>query len=106
MKEPKKNDIYKMISKKIEQLEKFHNLSISKKDIDHIINETSKIKHRFYPDKVIDVLDYTISYSKVYDKSNFCLEFSENYIKTLIEESKDIEMRERKQKRKEDILCQ
>lgn len=106
IKESKKDDVYEMISNKVKQLEKHHNLSISKEDIDFIINQTSQIKHRFYPDKVIDVLDYTFSYSKVYGKQKFDLDYSKGYIKTLIKESKEIEIRKRNSKRKENILCQ
>lgn len=90
LEEPKKEKVKDMIAKQVEILSDFHKISISDKDIDFVIEKSSQIKNRFFPDKAIDIIDYTMSYSKILKKKNFDIDIAEKYMTTYIEEDNNV----------------
>ncbi|MCR1959835.1 ATP-dependent Clp protease ATP-binding subunit [Thomasclavelia cocleata] len=88
--EPHKDKVFSMIEKKIKHLEKFHGVLVSEENVRKLIEESSKVPLRYFPDKILDVLDMAMSYAKV-TNSKFSLYYAKKYINswTMITETKD-----------------
>lgn len=80
--EPEKEKVFAMIREKINILKKFHGVDISKETIDEIIEETSKIRNRCFPDKALDVIDMTMAYSQVMNE-DFSIDYAKKYISNI-----------------------
>ena len=78
--EPQLQNVKKMIDAQVKNLTKFHKISISDDDVEAVINESSNILNRFFPDKALDIIDYTMSYSKIMNKKDFDLDFARKYM--------------------------
>ena len=77
--EPHKSKVLSMIKNKIKHLEEFHSVLVSEENIIKLIEETSRVPLRYFPDKILDVLDMTMSYAEV-TNHKFSLDYAKKYI--------------------------
>lgn len=92
IKEPKTSEVYDMISKKVEILERHHKVGISKEQVEEVIQycEAHKPNQRF-PDKAIDTIDALMSVAQLQEKETIDMDdltkynFDFNYTKVLEE---------------------
>lgn len=84
--EPQKEKVYTMISAKVNQLQKYHNVKITKKDIDYVIDKASVIKDRYFPDKALDIIDYCMAETSFLEKDKFNKKLVDAYVNNLNKE--------------------
>lgn len=89
VKEPTVEKVYDMISAKVEILKKYHNINISKSDVDYVIDLASRrMKSRYFPDKALDIIDYCMAQvSFENDKGDFNRDYVEKYIDNIKEDN-------------------
>lgn len=81
--EPLPKDVYDMIYKKVENLSKYHQTQISENMVRNIIDVCQSIPKRYFPDKAIDVIDYSMSYAEIFNNGVIKMEDIYEYIKQL-----------------------
>ena len=84
VKEPAIKDLPNMLSRKIDKYSHFHNVKITKKDIGTVISLAKTIPHRYFPDKALDIIDYTMSYCEYNGINRFDMDFAKEYIEGII----------------------
>ena len=63
--EPKKEETLKILKGIKNYYERYHNVLISQEGLYYIVEASSKILNRSYPDKAIDLLDETLAHAKI-----------------------------------------
>lgn len=81
--EPSVEDLPAMIKNKVEAYSKYHEVSISKKDIKKIVEMAEKIPDRYFPDKALDIIDYTMSCTCFSGKDEIDIKVAREYIDSL-----------------------
>lgn len=82
--EPDLNDLEYMISKKVLDYAQYHDIDITKENIKEVIRFAKEIPERFFPDKALDVIDFTMSKCSMLDKKKFDMSIAVEYIDSLI----------------------
>lgn len=82
--EPKPSQIPAMIKKKVQGYIKYHHVSIELEDIEKVISMAKTIPDRYFPDKALDIIDYTMAWCACEDMERFNLEVASDYVTSLL----------------------
>lgn len=86
--EPDPSQIPAMIKKKVKGYSKYHHVSINSKDIEKVISMAKNIPDRYFPDKALDIIDYTMAWCACEDMERFNLEVASDYVTSLLGQNK------------------
>lgn len=81
--EPNIDNVKDMIENKVEKMSQYHKVKVSTEDIESVISASQSIPQRYFPDKAIDVIDYTMSYAEVFHNGQFDVQDAFQYIEQL-----------------------
>lgn len=73
-----------MIQKKLQGYSKYHHVSIELEDIEKVISMAKNIPDRYFPDKALDIIDYTMAWCACEDMERFNLEVASDYVTSLL----------------------
>ena len=82
--EPKIEDVPSMIDAKVKEYSSYHNVNITDHDVKNVVDLSNDIKNRYFPDKALDVIDYTMSYCNLLNENNFNINISIEYINNML----------------------
>lgn len=82
--EPKIEDVHSMIKAKVKEYSSYHNVNISDDDIKNVVELSNDIKNRYFPDKALDIIDYTMSYCNLLNENNFNMNVAVEYINSML----------------------
>lgn len=83
--EPKINKVSSMIQAKVKKYSDYHHVSITPDDLKYIITLSKDIPNRYFPDKALDIVDYTMASCSLNGLKEFDRKFARNYVDILIE---------------------
>jgi len=70
-----------MIQKKLQGYSKYHHVSI---ELEKVISMAKNIPDRYFPDKALDIIDYTKAWCACEDMERFNLEVASDYVTSLL----------------------
>lgn len=65
IKEPSKQHLKSMVKAKIEELSRFHHVTITEEMLDYCIETADTLEERYYPDKLLDIVDFSMALSEL-----------------------------------------
>lgn len=78
--EPKVEKLKDMVQAKINDLQKYHKVKINEQLIDYCISKTDNIKNRYFPDKLLDVIDFSMALAEMKNTSQVKEDFIDEYL--------------------------
>ena len=63
---------------------KYHHVVIDSKDVEKIISMAKSIPDRYFPDKALDIIDYTMAWCACEDMERLNLEVASDYVTSLL----------------------
>lgn len=88
VKEPNKEKVYEMIAEKINILKAYHDVNITKEDIQFVVNIADlELKNRYFPDKALDIIDYCMAEVSFENKKDFDISYVKKYIDNMKQDS-------------------
>lgn len=78
--EPRIEKLKDMVKAKISDLQKFHKVKINEEMIDYCISKTVNIKNRYFPDKLLDVIDFSMALAEIKNIADVKQEFINEYL--------------------------